>query len=408
VAQTVAAPPEAERSHRVAREGLPASLTSTSRSTVLPRVEGDGIRVRLIPHSANRYEPIKLLGEGGMGEVMLVRDQDIARPVAVKRLRLEGADPSIIARFVDEIRTVGRLEHPNIVPIHDVGVDEQGRYFFVMKYVEGETLESIIQKLAAGDPDYHARYSFQSRVEIFIGILHALAYAHEHGVVHRDVKPANVMVGRFGEVMLMDWGIAKPIGAGRDLAAGANATLGDEGAEPRSRMYATRVGSLVGTPAYMAPEQARGENDRVSAQSDLYSACAVFFELLTLRHYIDPKPTTDALLAAVTDEEITFAKIMARNPHQERAPVELLHFTRHGLEKDPARRHTSASAMIDALQWVLEGRFHVHCHITLAKRVLRETARLLDRRPRATFFALLGVIAAVIFAGVQLVRIVIT
>jgi eukaryotic-like serine/threonine-protein kinase len=294
------------------------------------------------------------------------------------------------------------------VPIHDVGVDEQGRLFFVMKYVEGETLESIIQKLAAGDPAYHERYTFQSRVEIFLGLLHALAYAHEHGVVHRDIKPANVMVGRFGEVMLMDWGIAKPIGAGRDLAAGTNATLGEEGTGQRGRMYATRVGSLVGTPAYMAPEQARGDNDRVDARSDLYSACAVFYELLLLRHYIDPKPTVDALLAAVSVEEMTYAKSFAKTPHQGRPPVELLRFIRHGLEKDPARRHASANAMIDALQWILEGRFHVECHITFAKRALREMGRFLDRRPTTGFVALLGVLAAVIFAGVQLVRIVVT
>src|SRR5262249_13795396 len=132
--------------------------------------------------SRSRYEPTKLLGAGGMGEVVLVTDHDIERKVALKRLLPEMTDPSILARFVDEIRTVGRLEHPNIVPIHDVGVDELGRYFFVMKYVEGETLESIIEKLQAGDPKYVEKYSIEVRIELFLGVLHALSYAHERGI----------------------------------------------------------------------------------------------------------------------------------------------------------------------------------------------------------------------------------
>ena len=175
-----------------------------TRTTVLPRVEGEGGQVHLHAESKLRYEPLKLLGAGGMGEVVLVEDQDIARRVAVKRLLPELTHPSVLARFVDEIRTVGRLEHPNIVPIHDVGIDDLGRYFFVMKYVEGDTLESVIEKLAARDPVTLARYSFEQRIELFLGVLHALEYAHEHGVVHRDIKPANVMIGRYGEVVLMD------------------------------------------------------------------------------------------------------------------------------------------------------------------------------------------------------------
>src|SRR4029077_11444666 len=123
-----------------------------------------------------RYEPSKVLGAGGMGEVVLVSDHDIDRKVAIKRLLPELTDQATLARLVDEIRTVGRLEHPNIVPIHDVGVDEAGRYFFVMKYVEGETLETIIEKLAARDPAYTARFSVEARIEIFLGLLHALEY----------------------------------------------------------------------------------------------------------------------------------------------------------------------------------------------------------------------------------------
>jgi serine/threonine-protein kinase len=378
--------------------------TTGVRTTVLPRIDGDGAHLRLVQESRARYEPLKLLGAGGMGEVMLVHDQDIARKVAVKRLLPEMGDPAILARFVDEIRTVGRLEHPNIVPIHDVGVDEQGRYFFVMKYVEGETLEDIIAKLAAGDPSYHERFSFEMRVEILLDILHALEYAHANGVVHRDIKPANVMVGRYGEVMLMDWGIARPLSATRDLAAAAvNATIGE--AAPESRMFATRVGTLVGTPAYMAPEQARGENDKVDARSDLYSACALFVELLSLRHYLPAKTSVADLLSAVIKEEVSFYQLRARkSPHQPKVPAELLHFCKRGLSKDPAQRHASAACMIEELQRSLEGKLAVQCHVTFMKRSLREATRFVDRWPKLSLLAFAGVLAALVFSGVELVR----
>src|SRR5262249_7540325 len=120
-----------------------AATTAARTTTVLPRIEGDGDVLRLVPDTRTRYEPVQLLGAAGMCEVTLVQDQEIARHVAIKRLLPEMNEPALLARFVDEIRTVGKLEHPNIVPIHDVGIDELGRYFFVMKYVEGETLESI-------------------------------------------------------------------------------------------------------------------------------------------------------------------------------------------------------------------------------------------------------------------------
>src|SRR5262249_27698511 len=160
-----------------------------------------------------------------------------------KRLKREVQGPESLARFVDEIRTIGQLEHPNIVPIHDVGVDDNGEHYFVMKYVDGETLESIITKLASGDATYHARFNIEQRVLIFLRLLDAIAFAHAAGYLHRDIKPANVIVGRFGEVMLMDWGIAKRIDRGGEALSSAGELPPSSGQ--------TCVGTLVGTPAYM-------------------------------------------------------------------------------------------------------------------------------------------------------------
>jgi serine/threonine protein kinase len=382
-----------------------APSISAARTTVLPRVDFDGAGPQLSLESRSRYEPTKLLGAGGMGEVVLVRDHDIERKVALKRLLPELTDPAVLARFVDEIRTVGRLEHPNIVPIHDVGVDELGRYFFVMKYVEGETLESIIEKLAARDPAYLAKYSIEVRIELFLGLLHALEYAHAQGVVHRDIKPANVMVGRYGEVVLMDWGISKPLAATRDAAAGAEGEIaaGTEG--ERSRMYATRVGSFIGTPAYMSPEQARGENDKIDARSDIYSAVVLFHELVGLHYYLTEKQTLNELLSGITTEEFDIFRLLAvKYPEGRRPPGELMHLVAKGLSKDPARRFQSAGELIAALHAILEGKVQVQCHITFTKRSFRELGRLSDRAPWFAFFTLLGLLAAVVFSGVQLAR----
>jgi eukaryotic-like serine/threonine-protein kinase len=401
LALTHVAPPQAAQPF--------APPASAARTTVLPRVDGDGTTAQISLESRSRYEPTKLLGTGGMGEVLLVNDHDIERKVALKRLLPEMTHPSVLARFVDEIRTVGRLEHPNIVPIHDVGVDELGRYFFVMKYVEGETLESIIDKLAAGDPAYVTQYSIEVRIQIAIALLHALEYAHAQGIVHRDVKPANVMVGRYGEVVLMDWGISKPVASKRDAAAGAEGALepaqggGEPGGE-RARMFATRVGSLIGTPAYMSPEQARGATDAIDARSDLYSVVVLLHQLMGLKHYLSDKESLGEMLTAIKSEEVGFMRMLTMKYPGAAPTGELLHVVVKGLAKDPALRFQSAGELIRALDDILEGKARVQCHITLTKRTFREAGRLVDRAPLVGFATLLGLSALIVFALVQLVR----
>jgi eukaryotic-like serine/threonine-protein kinase len=394
--------------HPAPSVGAPPSSgpLSSTRVTVLPRVENEGEAVRLVRDQRARYEPIRQLGMGGMGEVILVNDQDIARPVAIKRLLPELDDAATLVRFVDEIRTIGQLEHPNIVPIHDVGVDDEGRYFFVMKYIEGETLAAIIDKLREGDREYHRRYTTERRIEIFVGILHALDFAHAHGILHRDIKPANVMVGRYGEVVVMDWGIAKPMAAARELAARSAA----ERVTPASgeRMFATRVGSYVGTPSYMSPEQALGQNDALDARSDLYSAAVLFHELVTLKHYLGDRGSLEALLEAVVGEDLGIRRLMTdRHPAQPAVPAELLHLVHRGLQKDPARRYQSAAQMIEVLQVILEGKAEVQCHVTLIKRASREMGRFVDRHPQLAALTWLAVAASVVASGVQIVRIMI-
>jgi eukaryotic-like serine/threonine-protein kinase len=373
-----------------AESGRGRTPAAPSRSTVLPRVVLTSGHPELVNETRPRFEEECLLGEGGMGQVVRARDHDIARKVAIKRLHPTMCEsPAALRRFAEEIRTVGALEHPNIVPIHDVGVDEQGNYFFVMKYLDGETLESIIERLREGRRDYQARYSFEARTRIFLGVLRAVAYAHERGIIHRDLKPANIMVGNAGEVMVMDWGIAKRFHSGPEDASAEATPAG--GHSPM-----TRAGSLLGTPAYMSPEQTRAEP--ATERSDIYTLSVIFHELLCLEHPIAETSSLEDMLRAVRDRSVPLTSSV-KSPHQPPPPMDLTWFIRRGVQKDPRRRYQSVREMIDRLELRAEGIVPIQCHITFTQRMVGEFLRFVNRHPLA-FTAALGLTVVTVVAAV--------
>jgi eukaryotic-like serine/threonine-protein kinase len=219
-----------------------------------------------------RYAAGELLGAGGMGEVRLFQDEWIGRGVATKTNH-GGRDAEEISkqRFLREARLQGQLEHPSIVPVYDVGVRPDGGLYFTMRRVRGRTLEEVLDAVKRGDEEAVRQFSRRKLLTAFVNVCLAVHYAHTRGVVHRDLKPANVMLGDFGEVYVLDWGIAKVLSDAEPEIASA---VGDAAA--------TKAGALLGTPAYMAPEQLRGENDRVDARTDVYALGLILFELLTL------------------------------------------------------------------------------------------------------------------------------
>ncbi len=388
-AQTMAAAPPA---------GDVMSTTGAVRSTVLPRMELVDAVPTLVAQGKRRFDLVRQLGIGGLGEVIGAEDNDIGRKVALKKLRSDMKSAATLARFVEEIRTVGKLEHPNIIPIHDVGIDEAGDYYFVMKYVDGETLESVIAKLAAGDPVYHRRFTVERRVQIFMGVLEAVAFAHSHGVIHRDIKPANIMVGPYGEVVLMDWGIAKTLREGG--TDDSQLPKLEAAAEGRRRLFETQIGTVIGTPAYMAPEQASGA--AVDPRTDVYALSVLLFELLTLEHYlVDHCETLEKMLAGVINVEAPMA-FTVKNEHQPSVSADLSWFLRKGLAKRPEERYQTVNEMVERLQRRADGDIPVQCHITAVRRATNIWTRFLDQHPIAASITLFAVplvaIAAVIFA----------
>ncbi|MFH1463986.1 MAG: serine/threonine-protein kinase [Pseudomonadota bacterium] len=385
--------PMAQASPGVFGGGSPLTADSSARVTVLPRVALAGPASPL-----PRFTVAEQLGRGGMGEVEAATDNDIGRLVAIKRRRPGLEDAEGLARFADEIRTVGRLEHPNIVPIHDVGLDELGRHYFVMKHVEGETLYAILRRLKAGDPETHARFPMEERVRIFRGVLDAVAFAHDRGVLHRDLKPANIMVGGHGEVTVLDWGLARPLDPAAPEPAGGGAPTASVGSG--DRITDTRRGQVLGTPAYMSPEQARGEP--LDARSDVYALSVILHELLGLRHYLDGLDDPEEIIEAVRvrEPDLFFLK---KHPSQPRVPMDLLWYVKAGLAKEPARRFPSVRAMLDRLDARADGRIPIQCPITFTQRVGHEIARIAAWNPTVTLAAwaltAVGLLASLVWVG---------
>jgi serine/threonine protein kinase len=283
----------------VAAQGEPTLLTGPPVSALAPAPPG--------------YELLERVGQGGMGVVHRARDVRLGREVAVKLLRDDyPAGSAVCARFVAEAQITGQLQHPGIPAVHELGTLPDGRPFLAMKLVKGRTLHELLKERA--DPA-QGRGRF---VAVFEQVCQAVGYAHAHRVIHRDLKPGNVMVGAFGEVQVMDWGLAKV------LAATAPAVADNEAGPPETMMAltaidtplagesGTRTGAVMGTPAYMAPEQAGGEVRKLGARSDVFGLGAILCQILTGQPPFSGKDANEVRLQAVRGElQGAFARLDA-------------------------------------------------------------------------------------------------
>jgi len=305
-----------------------------------------------------RYVVGTVLGEGGMGVVRTCVDHRIGRDVAIKSVKPSRAGTGDAARFLREACVQGQLEHPAIVPVYDLGRDPQGLLYFTMKRVRGVTFERIVDALRAGESDAVRQFPRRKLLTAFASVCHAIDFVHAHGVVHRDLKPGNVMLGDYGEVYVLDWGLAKIVAEGDRLSGEAGgpavaAPTGDSGA-------LTVQGTRMGTPGYMSPEQARGE--AVDARSDVYALGSLLFDLLALEplHPSDsPQAAVDSTLAGID------ARPSVRAPHLD-VPPELDAVCVRATAVDPGARFASVRDLVDAVERYLDGDRDIERRRTLA------------------------------------------
>jgi serine/threonine-protein kinase len=292
-----------------------------------------------------RYELGEMIGEGGMGVVRSCVDRRIGREIAIKSVkpgRGSGGDSAI--RFLREACVQGQLEHPAIVPVHDLGRDADGTLYFTMKRIRGMTFERIIDALRMGEDDAVRQFSRRKLLGAFASVCHAVDFAHARGVVHRDLKPGNVMLGDYGEVYVLDWGLAKVVGAPEALLPSGPPIT--SGSDPGGK---TAHGATLGTPGYMSPEQARGET--VDARADVYALGAILFELLALEplhRHGTPQIALDSTLAGAD------ARPSARCPHLD-VPPELDAVCERATALDPKDRFLTVRDVVDAVERYLDG-----------------------------------------------------
>ena len=251
-----------------------------------------------------RYQTVRVLGRGGMGEVRLVTDPALRREVALKVVCHRKPPPHLVARFVQEAQVTGQLEHPNIVPVYEAGITDEGLPYFTMKAIRGRSLaqrlaemKALVQRRGATARNLagalSAAFPLAERIDVLKKVCEALAYAHSRGVVHRDLKPDNVMIGAFGEVLVLDWGIARLSSNAADAESTGPTGPADSGdswnpdqpvSSDRSVLgnFATMNGMVAGTPAYMSPEQALGDVAQIDARTDVFAIGAMLYEMLTL------------------------------------------------------------------------------------------------------------------------------
>jgi tRNA A-37 threonylcarbamoyl transferase component Bud32 len=335
---------------RTAGVDLPATVARSEEQTPRPGSPDRGIDARPLRVEGPRYRDLRDHREGGLGEVHIAQDAELGREVALKRIRARYADdPEYRRRFIREAEVTGRLEHPGIVPIYGLTEDADGQPCYAMRFIEGESLEEALRGFHEADPadrdPSERRLAFRDLLSRFVTVCQTLAYAHSRGVLHRDLKPANIMLGKYGETLVVDWGLAKVQGRTAQEADSSNSTatglpeLND----------ATQEGAAVGTPAYMSPEQASGKREAIGPASDIYGLGATLYAVLTGQAPVSGSGMIDVLA------KVRAGQVPAARTVKPELPKPLEAICRKALALRPEDRYASAADLAaDLDRWLAD------------------------------------------------------
>lgn len=307
------------------------------------------------------YGEISILGKGGGGIVLEGFDFNLGRKVAIKILQQKKCNsPESLERFLREARATAQLEHPNIVPIHHIGVDSTWGLYFTMKKLEGEDLDLILSKLKAGDEKYLEKYTLSNLLNIFADVCNGVAYAHSKGIMHRDLKPENIFVGNFGEVLVLDWGLVRNL---RDFKGKhrAKTKIECEKTSDSSKSKYDKVkitlddsqdpeltveGYISGTPYYMSPEQMAGNNNKIDHRSDIYTLGVILYQILTLELPFKAGNIQELMNAVISGKYLTPRKAASGR----KIPKELEAITNKAMSFNPDNRYQNVEELHKDIQ----------------------------------------------------------
>lgn len=322
------------------------------------------------------YEDMGLLGVGGLGEVRRVRDVALGRSVAMKLLRPSFLDdPETVTRFIEEAQVTSQLQHPGLAPVHELGRTHDGRLYFVMREIKGRNLREAIEEVHTASSRRAWRpttsgWTFRRLIDVFAKICEAVAFTHEHGVIHRDIKPDNVMLGQHGEVLVVDWGLVKVLDSPRQIAEDLPAHERIETVRSRGNVHDTREGAISGTPAYMSPEQARAEQDKIDERSDIYSLGATLYEILSGKPPYDGETAHEIIQRVLTGPPVPLelAQSLGSRPSPtqtdtsitnvwtaDKLPKDLVAICERAMARDTRDRYQSVNELLLALEAWLDG-----------------------------------------------------
>ncbi len=386
-----------------ARSAPDGEESGSDPGTMVSITEKSAGEAALTARSADRFIDAKEFAKGGLGVVSRALDLELHRTVALKQIqRKHQHSEDAQARFVREAEITGQLEHPGVVPVYSLGKDREGRPYYAMKFIEGEELRKHVDRFHKGRKPGRADFdspAFRQMLKWFVSVCDTMQFAHDRAVLHRDLKPSNVMVGKYGEVLIVDWGLAKRLGAvvaGAKRAVDPEATFVPNGPQDSATAPgSTMAGATMGTPQYMSPEQAAGAVEALGPPTDIYALAATLYHMLAGQPSILPGPLGQVLKKVRTGDIVRPREV---NPAVPRA---LEAICRKGMALDPDLRYPTARALAeDVERWLADA------PVSVMREGIADRLRRFARRHRtAVLTAIGGLLAVALVATVATVLI---